>query len=63
MSYIVSIDEMKQAEIMAVQRGGSFLQLMERAGQGAAEALSMALSLPGLSCVILAGSGNNGGDG
>ncbi len=63
MSYIVSIDEMKQAEIMAVQRGGSFLQLMERAGQGAAEALSMTLSLPGLACVILAGRGNNGGDG
>lgn len=63
MSYIVSIDEMKQAEIMAVQRGGSFLQLMERAGQGAAEHLAKELSLPGLACVILAGRGNNGGDG
>lgn len=63
MTPILTTQEMKQAEILCVQQGDSFLLLMERAGVGAANALRGWMQLEDQPCVVLAGKGNNGGDG
>ena len=58
---ILTTEEMRQAEQNAVLRGTSLLQLMENAGQGAANALLQAYpqAKHGL---MICGKGNNGGD-
>ncbi len=61
---ILTVAEMKAAEARADAAGHSYSDMMERAGRGAAETLLArfedAVDRP---VVILAGSGNNGGDG
>ncbi|MBI4615984.1 MAG: NAD(P)H-hydrate epimerase [Planctomycetes bacterium] len=56
-------DEMRRLDRMASEEYGiPSLLLMENAGRGAAEAI-LPLVLPGSPVVVLAGKGNNGGDG
>ncbi|MEK9754516.1 MAG: NAD(P)H-hydrate epimerase, partial [Rhodospirillaceae bacterium] len=58
---ILSIEEMYRADALAVEAGISSLELMENAGQGIADAIQ-ARWLP-CPLIVLAGPGNNGGDG
>ncbi|MDK6203176.1 NAD(P)H-hydrate epimerase [Oligella urethralis] len=67
MKRIYTAAAMRLAEKQAVERGTSYEQLMENAGQAAAEDLlarlaAAKLTRPG-SVFILCGKGNNGGDG
>ena len=67
MRRIYTVEEMKRAEQWAVNRGSSFEQLMENAGQAAAKDLlkrlgNGTLSTP-RSVLIICGKGNNAGDG
>jgi ADP-dependent NAD(P)H-hydrate dehydratase / NAD(P)H-hydrate epimerase len=58
---ILTAEQMRPAEQAVVEKGTSVEQLMERAGAGLAEAVyRFAGPLPTL---VLAGPGNNGGDG
>lgn len=63
---ILSGNQMRTAEKIAVENGTSFEQLMENAGMGAAEAIRKRFAsrlTPGSNILILLGRGNNGGDG
>lgn len=61
---ILTVAEMKAAEARADAAGHSYGDMMERAGRGAAEVLLARLEdVVDRPVVILAGSGNNGGDG
>lgn len=63
---ILTGDQMRAAEKLAVEAGTSFEQLMENAGNGAAQAMILRfgeLLVPGANILILLGRGNNGGDG
>ncbi len=61
---LVSAAEMRKLEAAAIEAGSSEAQLMEEAGLAVAqEAWMMLGSLEGRRIVILAGPGNNGGDG
>lgn len=59
----VTAQEMKAIEKAAADRGMPYLTMMENAGRAAAEEILRAYPLPGKLAVILAGKGNNGGDG
>lgn len=55
---------MKTAEAMAVEKGSSYLELMENAGHALTEeVLKRRPYVSGKSVLVLCGSGNNGGDG
>ena len=54
---------MKIAEGIAVEKGSSYLDLMEAAGKGAFLALCASFDPAGKKVLILCGKGNNGGDG
>ena len=54
---------MKIAEGIAVDKGSSYLDLMEAAGKGAFLALCASFDPAGKKVLILCGKGNNGGDG
>ncbi|MEJ5186875.1 MAG: NAD(P)H-hydrate dehydratase [Candidatus Geothermincolales bacterium] len=57
-------DEMKALDGAAIEGGIPSLQLMERAGRGVAEhARDMLGPAPGKKVIVVAGKGNNGGDG
>jgi len=57
-------DEMKALDRAAIEGGIPSLQLMERAGRGVAEhARDMLGHTPGRKVIVVAGKGNNGGDG
>ncbi|MGI6211074.1 MAG: NAD(P)H-hydrate epimerase [Anaerovoracaceae bacterium] len=58
----VTCAEMKQLEQAGDASGVSYYQMMENAGTGAAKRI-LSENGSGLSCVILIGKGNNGGDG
>ncbi len=62
---ILSTAQMKMAESETDAEGISYLQMMENAGAGAAALICKRFggNLDGVKCVILTGSGNNGGDG
>lgn len=63
---ILTGEQMRVAEKMAVKAGTSYEQLMENAGYGAADAIKRRygqLLTPGAHLLILLGRGNNGGDG
>lgn len=55
--------QMKQVERLADEGGLSYAQMMENAGAMAYQYLAARYEIASRSCVILAGSGNNGGDG
>ena len=61
--FVVTPAQMKAAEGDCEHRGTSCAVLMENVGAKIAERLDEMLSLSGKTVVILAGSGNNGGDG
>ena len=59
---IYTAAEMREHEQMAVDKGTTFEQLMENAGQAAAADLLRRFPKAG-SALIVCGKGNNGGDG
>ena len=61
--YILSSKGMKNAEKTADDRGISYFSLMKNAGNAAADHIISKEALPLKRVVILAGNGNNGGDG
>ncbi len=62
---VLSTAQMKRAEKETDSKGISYLEMMENAGASAAALVMKRFSgnIVGVSCVILCGSGNNGGDG
>ncbi len=62
---VLSTAQMKMAEKLTDQKGISYYEMMENAGNAAAILIRKRFSgnLTGLECVVLCGSGNNGGDG
>ena len=61
---LVTRDEMRELDQATVNMGTPGLTLMERAGQGVVRAIrSRYPDLAGIKCLVVAGSGNNGGDG
>ena len=60
---ILTASDMKIAESIAVEKGSSYLELMEKAGQGAAQKILGIFAPMKKNVIVLAGKGNNGGDG
>lgn len=60
---ILTASGMKIAESIAVEKGGSYVSLMEQAGKGAAEKIISLIAPAGKNVTVLCGKGNNGGDG
>lgn len=61
---IVSTAEMKEIEKSANERGISYYDMMERAGRGTAEYIKAnTKNFETKLCLVVAGTGNNGGDG
>lgn len=60
---VLTADGMKAVETRSVELGLSWLRLMENAGSAAAKIIRDNYSLSGKKIVIVAGKGNNGGDG
>ena len=58
---VLSLSEMKTADLRAVELGCSSLTLMESAGQAVADAVQE--TYPYGNVLVLCGPGNNGGDG
>lgn len=62
--YILTAEQMKDAEEACVNAGSSYFELMENAGSKVFERIvEYEGDLKGKICVVLCGSGNNGGDG
>jgi len=59
---VLTNDEMAQADRLTIDGGIAGLSLMESAGKAVADAVS-ARQAPGSRAVVIAGPGNNGGDG
>jgi ADP-dependent NAD(P)H-hydrate dehydratase / NAD(P)H-hydrate epimerase len=62
MTEILTNDEMGQADRLTIAGGVSGFSLMENAGRAVADAVSIHQA-PGAQTVVVAGPGNNGGDG
>src|SRR5215212_3016120 len=62
LEHILTTSEMKQADARAIAAGTPGFELMERAGAAVAEAAARLLP-DGGTIAVLAGPGNNGGDG
>ena len=61
---VLTCEQMRQVEKNVVNLGGSYLQLMQNAGRAAYKTIAKhEKALEGKTCVVLCGSGNNGGDG
>ena len=60
---ILTSSAMKIAESIAVEKGSSYMELMEQAGKGAADRILGLADVSGKQVVVLCGKGNNGGDG
>ena len=60
---IVSVDQMRAIERAADAGGLSYARMMENAGRGVAEAILARRAVEGRRVAVLAGTGNNGGDG
>jgi len=64
LSKIASVAEMRRIEVASDAGGWTYAQMMERAGAAVAEAILRRVEAPtGMRIVVLAGTGNNGGDG
>lgn len=59
----LTVAQMRNAERLADENGLSYEQMMENAGTAAYQYLNARYELGGKQCVILAGAGNNAGDG
>ncbi len=60
---ILNREQIKKAELNAVNSGISFDTLMQRAGDGAASVILKRYNVAGKKIVVVCGNGNNGGDG
>lgn len=60
---VLTAEQTRAAEVAAMQNGLSALQLMENAGQAAAKVIAEHYEVLKKNVVVLAGKGNNGGDG
>ena len=60
---ILTSSAMKIAESIAVEKGSSYMELMEQAGKGAANRILSLSDVSDKQVVVLCGKGNNGGDG
>lgn len=60
---IVTCGQMREIESYAIDGGISSLRLMENAGSAAARFIRETTQIHGRRCVVICGSGNNGGDG
>ncbi len=61
---IVTTQQMKAIESASIDQGLTFLQLMENAGESAANIIRKVIKDPqATKCLIFCGKGNNGGDG
>ena len=56
-------EDMRRMEQLAVERGSTYEELMDRAGESVAGWLLARPDMAGGSVVIVCGKGNNGGDG
>ena len=61
--YILTVDQMRQAEASADAEGQTYELMMESAGQAVATAVRQINHPEGLRVLVLVGPGNNGGDG
>ena len=61
--FLLNVAQTRAAEQAAAAAGISPQRLMENAGAAAAKAVAGFYTLPGLRAVVVAGNGNNGGDG
>jgi hydroxyethylthiazole kinase-like uncharacterized protein yjeF len=60
---VLTVEEMRRVEEAADESGHSYAEMMERAGQGVAQALMARRDVKGKRILVLVGPGNNGGDG
>ncbi len=60
---MITIDEMRELESVALDQGITMQQLMENAGKQVFRAVQKKMDLQGKHVIIFVGSGNNGGDG
>ena len=60
---ILTVEEMRRAEAIAIESGVSAAQLMENAGCAAADVIANRYAVQDRHTVVLVGKGNNGGDG
>ena len=61
---IVTTQQMKAIEGAAIEQGMTFTQLMENAGESAANIIRKVIKDPQTTkCLVFCGKGNNGGDG
>ncbi len=60
---MITIDEMRELEFLAIDNGVSINQMMENAGKQVFQAVRKRTDIKNKHVVVFAGSGNNGGDG
>ncbi len=60
---IVTVDEMRRIEAASDAAGHSYAAMMEQAGRAVAQAITARRRVPDEQVLVLAGPGNNGGDG
>jgi len=60
---MITIEEMKELEFLALEQGITSLQLMENAGKQIFRTVKKKVDLTNKHIIIFAGQGNNGGDG
>ncbi len=60
---MITIDEMKELEFLALEQGITPLQLMENAGKQIFRTVKKKVDLTNKHIIVFAGQGNNGGDG
>lgn len=60
---VVTSAQMKEIEVASLQYDLTYHRLMDNAGSAAAAFIRRTFQVEGLNCIILCGSGNNGGDG
>ncbi|MGQ9517835.1 MAG: NAD(P)H-hydrate epimerase, partial [Anaerolineae bacterium] len=61
--YILSVEQMRQAEAAADAAGQTYAVMMENAGQAVVTAVRQMIDPQGQRILVLVGPGNNGGDG
>jgi hydroxyethylthiazole kinase-like uncharacterized protein yjeF len=60
---LVTVDQMRRIEAASDAQGHAYAQMMERAGSAVARVVQSRLDVRGQRILVLAGPGNNGGDG